>query len=219
MLIFTDADKSNSNIFPYFIPKSVKWAEYPNNYLALILGKIRLKNTKVMKKLLAALLLIITSSFILTSCSRYTYKYAYRWGNDGLIYNSNNNELYTGTVLDTADVIIEFQVVDGRKNGTFKTFYPDGQVEKSGYVINNDNEGSWEYYYPTGQLESEGKFVNNLPEGKWISYYPNGNKKSEGFYKRGKQDEAWIYYNEQGGVINIVIYENGEFLELERRSA
>ena len=74
-----------------------------------------------MKKLLTAALLIITTSFILTSCGTYESKYAYRWGEDGLIYNSHNDKLFTGTVLDTADVIIEFQVVNGKKNGTFRT--------------------------------------------------------------------------------------------------
>ncbi len=149
-----------------------------------------------MLKLLTAFLLLTTSSFILMSCGTYKSKYAYRWGDDGLIYNSHNDQLFTGTVLDTADVIIEFQVVDGKKNGTFRTYYLDGQIEKTGYVINNENMGTWKYYYPNGQIESEGDFESNKPDGKWISYYPDGTKESEGKYRDGKQDGIWTYYDE-----------------------
>ncbi len=171
------------------------------------------KNNRVMNKLLTAFLLIITLSFLLTSCGKYNSKYAYRWGNDGLIYNSDNDNLYTGTVLDTADVIIEFQVVNGKKNGTFTTYYLDGQVEKSGHIIDNDNFGLWKYYYPNGQIESEGRYENNIPEGKWTSYYPSGIIKCEGIYINGKQEDTWIYYDLNGNTTNIILFQDGEFVE------
>ena len=170
-----------------------------------------------MKKLLTASLLIATFSILLTSCGRYTSKYSYRFGNDGLIYYSTNDKLYTGTVLDTADVIIKYQVVNGKKNGSFTTYYLDGHIEKSGYIVNNENMGEWKYYYPNGQIESEGNFENNVPEGKWISYYRNGNKKCEGTYKDGKQQDIWLYYNDKGDIINSVIFLDGEFVDLQER--
>lgn len=170
-----------------------------------------------MKKLLTAFVFILSFSFILTSCGNYNSKYDYRWGNDGLIYNINNDKLFTGNVRDTSNVIIEFQVVNGKKNGLFESYYLDGQIEKSGFILNDNNEGLWEYYYPNGQLESEGNFDNNLPEGKWISYYSNGNKKCEGSYKQGKQDKVWIYYDGEGNVINMIIYEDGKFVDIQNR--
>lgn len=170
-----------------------------------------------MKKLITASLLIAVFSLLLTSCGRYTSKYSYRFGEDGLIYNSTNDNLYTGTVLDTADVIIKFQVVNGKKNGSFTTYYLDGQVEKSGYVIDNDNIGVWKYYYPDGQIETEGSFENNIPEGRWISYYTNGNKKCEGTYRNGKQQDIWLYFNDKGDIINKVIFCDGEFVDLQER--
>jgi antitoxin component YwqK of YwqJK toxin-antitoxin module len=154
---------------------------------------------------------------MLTSCGHYKSKYAYRFGTDGLIYFAHNDKLYTGTVLDTADVIIQFQVVNGKKNGLFKTSYLDGQIEKSGYVYNNDNEGEWKYYYPDGQIESEGYFNNNLPEGNWISYYENGNKKSEGKYMKGQQHGVWIYYDKNGNITLEIIYDTGDFKDLVKR--
>ncbi len=170
-----------------------------------------------MKKLLITILLTISSSFILTSCGNYQSKYAFRWGDNGLIYNVGDDDLYTGTVLDTADVVIEFQVVDGKKNGEFKTYYLNGQVEKFGYIIDNENMGEWKYYYPNGQMESKGSFKNNLPEGKWISYYQDGSIKCEGIYMNGKQQSAWTYYNQKGEIINVIFYQDGEFIQLQQR--
>ena len=170
-----------------------------------------------MLKYITAFLTIITASFLISSCGTYKNKYSYRFGDDGLIYNAGNDELYTGTILDTADVVIEFQVVDGKKNGEFKTYYLNGQIEKFGYVINNENMGEWKYYYQDGQMETKGTFKNNKPEGIWTSYYPNGNISCEGIYKKGKQQSAWTYYNEKGEIINIIFYQDGEFVGLQER--
>ena len=172
-----------------------------------------------MNKLLTASLLIASLSFLFTSCGKYTSKYSFRWGHDGLIYNSNNDKLFTGTVLDTADVIIEFHVVNGIKNGAFTTYYLDGQIEKSGYVINNENIGKWKYYYPNGQIESEGSFEKSVPVGKWTSFYPSGNKRCEGIYRNGKQENIWNYYNDKGELINMVLYRDGKFIDLQERFA
>ena len=101
---------------------------------------------------------LISFSLLLISCSAKKSRFDYRLGQDGLIYNSNNNELYTGTIIDTADVVIEFDVVKGIKNGAFLTYYISGQVEKYGYIKNNLNVGEWNYFYPNGQKESVGNF-------------------------------------------------------------
>lgn len=143
----------------------------------------------------------------------------YRFDKSGLIYNSNNNELYTGTVIDTGDVVIEFEVVNGKKNGAFKTYYFNGQLEKSGYMVNDYNVGKWTYYYPNGQISTEGNFKNDMAEGKWISYYENGNKMCEGLFKNGKQEYEWIYYYENGQIINILCFKDGIFIGLVRKFA
>ncbi len=52
---------------------------------------------------------------------------------------------------------------------------------------------------------------------KWISYYPNGNKESEGKYREGKQDGIWTYYDKKGEIINQVVYQDGEFIGLQKK--
>ncbi len=72
-----------------------------------------------MKNLIFSFPALLTVSILLTSCGKYESKYDYRLGQDGLIYNSNNDGLYTGTIIDTADVVIEMDVVKGIKTEPF----------------------------------------------------------------------------------------------------
>ena len=154
----------------------------------------------------------IILSIIFYSCGTRTSHVDFRLGEDGLIYSTINDELYTGTIIDTTDVVIEFQVVNGIKNGSFKSYYLNGQIEKCGYIINDDNVGEWKYYYSNGQVQSRGSYENNKPEGKWVSYYKNGNIKCEGNYRNGKQENNWIYYNEKGEIINVKLFKEGVFI-------
>ena len=160
----------------------------------------------------------IILSIIFYSCGTRTSHVDFRLGEDGLIYNTLNDELFTGTIIDTADVVIEFQVVNGKKNGSFKTYYLNGQIEKCGYKINDDNVGEWTYYYYNGQIESQGSFENDKPEGKWVSYYKNGNKKCEGSYKNGKQNSLWLYYDHDEQLMSTLFFSNGILINLSRNS-
>jgi antitoxin component YwqK of YwqJK toxin-antitoxin module len=139
-------------------------------------------------------------------------------GPDGLFYATGTNELYSGMIIDTADVIIEFQVVNGIKNGSFKTYFLTGQLEKEGYIENDKNEGEWKYYYENGHLEVIGNFKENLANDQWISYYNNGNIKISGNYKNGKQFGAWKYYDSNGELINIIYYIDGKISDVDSLS-
>jgi len=139
-------------------------------------------------------------------------------GPDGLFYEAGTDELYSGMIIDTIDVIIEFQVVNGIKNGSFKTYFLTGQLEKEGYIENDKNEGEWKYYYANGQLEVIGSFKENLANDQWVSYYNNGNTKAIGIYKNGKQSGAWKYYDNNGELINIIYYIDGKISDVDSLS-
>ena len=165
-----------------------------------------------MKKLIQ-ILLIITSAVIFISCGNEKPLRGYRFSEDGLIYKSSSNELYTGVVSDTSDVIITFEVVNGIKHGAFITFYHNGEYEKYGLIENDKNVGEWSYFYPNGQLESTGSFENNKANGIWTFYYQDGIIKMDGIYKDGKQQGRWNYYDGQGKLINILTFQNGVLVE------
>ena len=41
-------------------------------------------------------------------------------------------------------------------------------------IINGLKEGLWKSYYSNGKLQSECNFINGLKEGLWKSYHSNG---------------------------------------------
>jgi hypothetical protein len=168
-------------------------------------------------------LITIFFTFAVTIISLLSYKYISRvddptkvfLGSDGLIYIAGTDRLYNGLFVDTANVIVEFYVVNGVKNGSFRTFYLSGQIEKEGFIRNDKNIGEWRYYYENGQIETIGYFHENIPYGQWKSYYENGNLKTVGKYRWGKLHGAWEEYDLDGEVTNVFYYDEGKFLGLE----
>ena len=169
-------------------------------------------------KNLTQIFLLITVAVIFYSCGNEKSLRGYRFSEDGLIYKSSSNELYTGVVSDTSDVIITFEVVNGIKHGAFITFYHNGEYEKYGLIENDKNVGEWSYFYPNGQLESMGSFENNKANGIWTNYHPNGKIKAEGEYKEGEQHGYWKYYNQSGKLVNVLTFQNGVLVENQIRS-
>lgn len=154
-------------------------------------------------------ILIVCLGLVLMSCGK-SNKRDYRFADNGLIYNSHNNELYTGRVTDTADVVVQYDVINGKKNGEFVTYYLNGRVEKTGWMKLNRNVGEWKYFYPEGSLESKGHFINDLPSGEWEFYYKNGNTKHRGSFQEGFKNGDWFHYDIEGNLIEHTFYHNGE---------
>jgi antitoxin component YwqK of YwqJK toxin-antitoxin module len=133
---------------------------------------------------------------------------------NGLFYVAGQDKLFSGKVIDTvANKIIEYNVVDGKKNGEFKISSLKGSVEILGVLKDNINEGEWSYYYPNGQVESVGNFENNLSNGKWTWYFESGKIREIGNYKAGKKDGNWSIFDEKGNIKRKIFFKDGEIIE------
>ena len=94
---------------------------------------------------------------------------------DNVIYERGKRIPFTGIErAQIDDKIIEYEIVDGVKHGSFKLYYENGNEEIIGRIENNTNTGKWIYFYESGKLESEGYFVEDMPEGRWVWYYDSG---------------------------------------------
>ncbi len=120
---------------------------------------------------------------------------------NGLIYKQNSDTAYTGLIKDTTkNVIFEYYVKQGLKNGEFKISELNGQTIMIGNMVKDKNEGEWKYFYPNGQIESIGNFANDQPNGKWIFYFETGKKKEEGIFVNGVRTGKWIEYDSAGAI-------------------
>jgi antitoxin component YwqK of YwqJK toxin-antitoxin module len=121
---------------------------------------------------------------------------------DNLLYKIGEDKPFTGTEKSRVEEnIIEYEVVDGIKQGNFRLYHKNGNIIMKGQIDNNKNTGKWQYFYQSGALESEGYFVDDFPEGRWSFYYPSGRLREEGDFIKGNKTGLWKHYDEEGNVI------------------
>lgn len=121
---------------------------------------------------------------------------------DTLIYKKGSEVPFTGREkAKVENKIIEYEIVNGVRQGEFVIYYDNGNAQMKGQLDNNRNVGKWQYFYESGELESEGFFDDNMPEGKWSWYFHSGNLKEEGNFYKGRRVGIWRTYDENGNVI------------------
>jgi antitoxin component YwqK of YwqJK toxin-antitoxin module len=121
---------------------------------------------------------------------------------DNLIYKRGSSVPFTGIEKSLIeDKIIEYEIKDGIKHGSFKLFYADGTLEIAGKIDQNKNVGKWQYFYPGGELESEGYFENDLANGEWLWYYLEGKVREQGSFHKGERIGMWYQYDGDGKII------------------
>ncbi len=133
---------------------------------------------------------------------------------EGILFIKGQDKLFSGKVVDTVGKrILEYEVVNGKKNGIFKISLVKGSVAMVGLIKDNLNEGEWSYYYPNGHLESRGNFKNNLSEGKWTWYFDSGKIREIGYFQAGIKQGDWIIYDEKGNVIRKLFFKDGQITD------
>ena len=134
---------------------------------------------------------------------------------NGLIYKNHDDKPYTGTVVaNVAGNTLEYDVVNGIKNGRFNVYKTRSKFILSGTVRNNQNTGEWIYYYPNGTIESKGEFEKDQLNGRWVWYYDDGSIKQEGFFVNGERDGKWVLYNEDGVIQAQITFQKGKTVSI-----
>lgn len=81
-------------------------------------------------------------------------------------------------------------------------FYEDGQIEyEGGLDPKGRRHGTWRYYYTNGQLWSLGEYENGLMEGKKEVYWPDGTMRYQGQFSHEEKTGKWTFYNVDGTVL------------------
>jgi len=137
---------------------------------------------------------------------------------DGLLYSDSLSTVpYTGrNKSNMFDKKIEYDVVDGKKEGDFIIYFSNNKIQMIGKMKANKNEGEWKYYFQNGSLESSGFYENDIPDGKWIWYNPNGKIIEEGNYVIGKREGEWKNYDSTGSLEIVRLYKANELIDSTR---
>jgi antitoxin component YwqK of YwqJK toxin-antitoxin module len=134
--------------------------------------------------------------------------------NKGLIFIEGDIVPFTGRIQDTLsnNLIVEFNVVNGVKDGQYLVFNTGGKLVVSGWIKQNKNFGPWEYYYDNGQLRCIGSYLDDKQSGKWIWYQRNGLKECEGTFLNGSMQGKFLKYDDNGDVKFMINYISGEVI-------
>lgn len=90
------------------------------------------------------------------------------------------------------------ELLDGKFNGTFRTYFLDGNIEVECEYRNDTMRGVYRDFYPEGGIMHLKAVFDGVVDGPVIAYYRNGKLKSENIYKKGK---IWttVYANDPEG--------------------
>ena len=109
------------------------------------------------------LILVIFSLFFAAACNHYYSDQHIEIKVDGLIYKVGHDDPYTGRIIDTLqNKVLEYDVVNGMKNGEFRLSSIEGIVSVYGSIEDNRNIGKWKYYFPERAPAGQQKPIANL---------------------------------------------------------
>lgn len=100
----------------------------------------------------------------------------------------------------------------GLEDGTYEGFYPNGELQVKGLVVDGKRSGLWTSFHPAGNKQSENSYVKGKLEDKTVVYYPSGQIMYIGYYSNGENDGQWLYFDQEGTLVKEVIYDDGEII-------
>ncbi|HAN17524.1 MAG: hypothetical protein A2X13_02910 [Bacteroidetes bacterium GWC2_33_15] len=95
----------------------------------------------------------------------------------------------------------------GLKQGFWKKYYPNGNVQYTGKFINNKPVGEFKRFDQNGNLLVIMNYTTDNDKVYSTFYHSNKKKQAEGYYIGKLKDSIWNYYSEDEKLINSVPYQ------------
>jgi antitoxin component YwqK of YwqJK toxin-antitoxin module len=134
---------------------------------------------------------------------------------DGLLYSDTlSTTPFTGRNKSRMlDMKIEYDVIDGKKDGDFIVYFPNDKIQMAGTMKENKNVGEWKYYFSDGSIETSGYYDNDIPNGKWKWFNPQGIIIEEGNYIEGNREGEWKTYDSVGSLDIVRLYKENILID------
>ena len=130
---------------------------------------------------------------------------------NGIIYKSD--KLFTGTVFtlypgktDTAELSV---YLNGKENGQWKKFYPDGSIKEIREFENGKKAGEYIAYWENGNKMLHYLFTNDEYEGTCREWSSEGVLIKEMNYKKGYEDGSQKMFYDNGKVRSNYVVTDG----------
>jgi antitoxin component YwqK of YwqJK toxin-antitoxin module len=91
-------------------------------------------------------------------------------------------------------------LVDGKQSGTWQFWWENGSPMSKGWFINGKMDSTWEYYSEQGKLYRRASFRRGVEHGVWTGLYEDGKVNTTGNYVMGRKDGEWKFYFGDGAL-------------------
>ena len=96
--------------------------------------------------------------------------------------------------------------LEGKREGVFSTWHPDGGIAQTGAYVNGLQSGRWSTWSAAGQLMCDMTYVDGQLHGAFCSYHSNGVVSSEGTFENNQSIGIWSFYDSTGRETQQVDY-------------
>lgn len=103
---------------------------------------------------------------------------------------------------------IEDAYKQGTVDGTFKEFFPNGNLKREARYLGGKMNGLFRTYYENGQIEQEAVYEAGEIDGLYRSYYEDGKPHQEKEYDHGQLNGVYKAFDEFGVPFFEITYRN-----------
>ena len=114
---------------------------------------------------------------------------------EGIYYKKFTDVPFTGEVDEG---LTKGSLENGKKEGAWIRFHPNGQLAFSGNYKNGRRHGSLIGYHENGSLKFKGEARGGRNVGPWIGFFANGQLQFKGEYNDGNKHGTWVVMTSNG---------------------
>jgi antitoxin component YwqK of YwqJK toxin-antitoxin module len=129
---------------------------------------------------------------------------------DGLQFKQATSNTQTETSVGFSQeghLTYEGDFKDGKPEGLWTTFFPDGKPRWQGIKKNGFNHGPFKMWYENGRKKLEGTYHEGKKHQSSTAWYPDGTRWQHKFYKHGTPTGTWKTWDEMGNLVSEIFHE------------
>lgn len=135
----------------------------------------------------------------------------------GKYYNEQKDSTWLYYSEEDGSLSAEEYYISGKAEGTWKNYYPSGQVAEEITYQEGVKQGPWTQFFSDGAVKSKGNYVEGRLDGRFVIFHLDGNVHVSGNYLSGEKDGTWVYLNEIGELEKKEVYKKGKLISQEVR--
>ncbi|MBS4056892.1 MAG: toxin-antitoxin system YwqK family antitoxin [Bacteroidales bacterium] len=139
------------------------------------------------------------------------------WQFSALAQSAGDKAVFTTYYHDNGKVSSEGYLLDGKPNGFWKTYYPNGNLKSAGNRKNFELDSLWQFFDDSGKLSLEINYRAGRKQGYRVSHLSNETIRE--YFDNDIKQQLTTHYDTSGSLLLSVPFVNGLEEGLARRYA